>query len=333
MLPRAVGYSAALLDYFFRGRLESRLDIRKDDVGLHATVRFVNRSPNETMSGTVSLYYDTADGARKPLGSWAGIIEPNRESDPPLQISPLPADTAPTPWLVVFRGQLGEEADAVAAGRVGAGVYLVSLVRSRFPGSECLGPPIAIDGSFVAPGLSLPVFVFPSKHSGTYVRHRTVFYNCNQGGGVIVEPAESELRTLVYRTSSDSPGNTVTVSLPSGLAQCGLLEFIGGFIPGTTFPVSVEVVELDVPSVLADFYRYTLAAPPSVRRRLGVVADGQTAAFDVGDARFFGFRVVEDPPPAILGPVFVPYDTPQVTRSNAAPGLCFTLPTMSIEQR
>jgi len=109
MLPRAVGYAATLIDYFFRGFVpagyeEERLRIWGSD---------------EVMSGEFQLLYDTADGTRRPLASWTLRVDPNGVSDPLATPSP-PPDAAPNArcWLV-FRGQLGLEPDAVAASQVG----------------------------------------------------------------------------------------------------------------------------------------------------------------------------------------------------------------------
>jgi len=106
MLPTAVGYSAALLDYFFRGQL----DVSVEEDG----IRIENWTPDEAMSGTFDLYYETADGTRTRLGTWTLTLDANAQSDL-LPVQRLPSDTPSTTFcVIVFRGQLGLEPDAVA---------------------------------------------------------------------------------------------------------------------------------------------------------------------------------------------------------------------------
>ena len=105
LLSRAVGYSAALLRYFFRGQL----DMEVSNVG----VRIANWTPGETMAGTFELYHDAADGTRRRLTSWTLQLPPDQYSQH-LSTPRLPPADAGAPCLLVFRGTLGQEEDAVA---------------------------------------------------------------------------------------------------------------------------------------------------------------------------------------------------------------------------
>jgi hypothetical protein len=106
LLPRAVGYSAALVDYFFRGRLALTVDPNG--------VLITNGTPSETMDGTFTLYAETADGTRTSIGSWTLALAAMATSAV-LPVPPLPADTPSTTFCVlVFTGQLGPEPNAVA---------------------------------------------------------------------------------------------------------------------------------------------------------------------------------------------------------------------------
>ncbi|HLF92412.1 MAG TPA: hypothetical protein VJB14_03055 [Planctomycetota bacterium] len=109
LLPRAVSYSAALLRYFFRGRLEATADA--------SGLRIVNRTPGEDMRGAFKLYYDTPDGTRRLLASWT-LVVPSGQSSGPLTVAPPPQDAAPgAPCLLVFRGALGQEPEDAVAGQ------------------------------------------------------------------------------------------------------------------------------------------------------------------------------------------------------------------------
>jgi hypothetical protein len=105
LLPRAVGYSAALLDYFFRGRLSAVVE--------EHGVRVVNHTPDETMSGFFWLYAEADDGSRSLLGDWPLTLDPDVPSAPQAARR-LPADSPNTRCFLVFRGGLGHETDAVA---------------------------------------------------------------------------------------------------------------------------------------------------------------------------------------------------------------------------
>ncbi len=69
LVPRAVAYSTALLDYFFRGLLVP--------FGNDRSFGFVNGN-DETMDGTFTLYYDDAGEVRRPVpgAQWTRVLAP-----------------------------------------------------------------------------------------------------------------------------------------------------------------------------------------------------------------------------------------------------------------
>lgn len=113
LVPRAVSYGVALVDHFFRGRLEVAA------VGDRLTVR----NPTKlTFDGTATVYADAADGTRRPVGGFEGL---------PVFLPPggattwsgfaLPASPVGR-YLLVFEGEVeaapGSGAmDAAVAGR------------------------------------------------------------------------------------------------------------------------------------------------------------------------------------------------------------------------
>jgi hypothetical protein len=108
LLPRAVGYAAGFLDTFFRGSVGGAFEQQNLTISGSA----------EVMDGTFRVLYDTDDGTRRELASWALRIEPDATS-PALPTPTLPADAAPgMPCWLIFRGQLGSEPDAVAGSRI-----------------------------------------------------------------------------------------------------------------------------------------------------------------------------------------------------------------------
>ena len=112
LVPRAVAYSTALLDYFFRGQVIA--------FGNDVSMGFQNLG-DEAMAGTFALYYDDANEIRRPVpgATWTrtlapgGLVEGLQLSEPS---SPPARD--PGRYLLVFRGAMGSEADAVVGKQV-----------------------------------------------------------------------------------------------------------------------------------------------------------------------------------------------------------------------
>ena len=110
LLPRAVGYSAGLLNYFFRGDMDFTIDANDRDDGVKG-VKISNRF-TEDMDGTFNLYYDTADTNRHLLGSW-NISLASQGTSQVLSFH-VPQDYYKYKYTLAFRGRMGTEQDAVA---------------------------------------------------------------------------------------------------------------------------------------------------------------------------------------------------------------------------
>ena len=151
LIPRAVAFSAGMINYFFRGKM----DVKKEsqDLGF----RIVNLGA-ETMSGRFALYYDAIDGNRYPVqvdpndpnrapndpNAWflsigpVDAAQPDANQSEPLFYVPPPEDGSaaapkrPHEYLLVFKGDMGEEKADEQNGVIGA-------VAAKFipaPGSE-----------------------------------------------------------------------------------------------------------------------------------------------------------------------------------------------------
>jgi hypothetical protein len=121
LIPWAVEYSAGLLDYFFRGDLEAEAD---GDDGIKIT----NQS-DENLNGVFSLYYDAADGKRYPVAdaSWSMALDAKEESATLDYTEPTdPAPKDPGKYLLVFKGEEGQEESAVI------GVFIELMSESPF---------------------------------------------------------------------------------------------------------------------------------------------------------------------------------------------------------
>ena len=151
LIPRAVAFSAGMINYFFRGRMEVRKE--SQDLGF----RIVNLG-TETMSGRFALYYDAIDGNRYPVqvdpndpnrvpndpNAWfltispVDVAQPESNQSEPLFYIPPPEDGSaaspktPNQYMLVFKGDMGEERADEQSGVIGA-------VAAKFipaPGSE-----------------------------------------------------------------------------------------------------------------------------------------------------------------------------------------------------
>jgi hypothetical protein len=114
LLPRAVAYSSALIDYFFRGKLGLEV------VGTNQ-FRMWNHSSEPLNDGTVLVYYDNANDDRILLGfgNIYNAVASGQSTDtfsfePPPGVSYPPTDNkTPGVYWVVFLGTLGGEDNAV----------------------------------------------------------------------------------------------------------------------------------------------------------------------------------------------------------------------------
>jgi len=121
LVPRAVAYSTALLDYFFRGRMSA--------FGHDRSFALENLG-DEPMDGTFTLYYDDDGDVRHsvPGATWTRALEPFSAVED-LSLSPPsePRPKAPGKYMLVFRGTLGSEPDAV----VGREVFIEPVMFVR----------------------------------------------------------------------------------------------------------------------------------------------------------------------------------------------------------
>ncbi|MBI1814845.1 MAG: hypothetical protein HYR72_07700 [Deltaproteobacteria bacterium] len=110
LIPRAVGYSAGMINYFFRGAF-SIYSLDGSDRGPF----FVRNSTAEPMNGSFQMYWDDAAGNRQPVGL-PQMIPVAAHSESPFEFAFAPDPTV-SDYTVVFQGKLGDESGAVAASR------------------------------------------------------------------------------------------------------------------------------------------------------------------------------------------------------------------------
>jgi hypothetical protein len=145
LIPKAIGYSAALLDYFFRGDI----DLVKDtDTGFGYVI--VNNT-EEDMAGTFEIYYDNVNDERILL--WSGqltldTLSSGNNTSGNISFT-VPGDAKQNgSYIVVFRGRLGNEEGAVAGKVVNLSETFIFLVTT--PGREFIVFKLSDDGNSYA---------------------------------------------------------------------------------------------------------------------------------------------------------------------------------------
>lgn len=135
LLPRAVAYSASLLDHFFRGRLEADLVDDPSNVGAMSAA-VVNRSKEALgAGGEVSIHADDALGRRRLMGSTRLAQEvPPGGALPLVELDPLAVDGS-TRLMAVYQGPLGaEQPGGGSPGAVIGKVFRPAAVEEVFAG-------------------------------------------------------------------------------------------------------------------------------------------------------------------------------------------------------
>ncbi len=132
LLPRAVGYSAGLLDYFFRGTLGIRRipgGIKVKNTNAEDMASYTDSSGSAL--GTIGVYYDDTRNLRKPLGisTLTAPLTPGGELT--IQFSEPSDNIQKGRYIVVFRGKLGNEEGAVIGKITTIPIYYVKRVNGH----------------------------------------------------------------------------------------------------------------------------------------------------------------------------------------------------------
>jgi hypothetical protein len=107
LIPEAIKYSAGVLDYFFRGRVETAWIWANE--AEKSALRIVNKSGQELKGGTFNLFYDNDSGVRTEIPSpnltttYTGIL-----ADDDMIEAEFTTPTGPiTSYTVVYKGTIG----------------------------------------------------------------------------------------------------------------------------------------------------------------------------------------------------------------------------------
>ncbi len=112
LLPKAIGYSKALLDYFFRGKLD--VDLFSADANDQSIVQVsgTNASADTLDGGTLTLYADDPKGVRSPVTALDPNLTVTAAAGAPVVSARFQAPENAERFIAVYQGKLGQEAPA-----------------------------------------------------------------------------------------------------------------------------------------------------------------------------------------------------------------------------
>lgn len=133
LIPRAVGYSSALINYFFRGQMDilpASGGLQVKNTGTEEMTYYTDKSTGKDVA-EISIYYDDTNNVRQhpPLATYDLLVPlAPGETTPIIPFSPPTDNIEPGRYIVVFHGKLGQEEGAVI-GKVTAPqkMYYVSV--------------------------------------------------------------------------------------------------------------------------------------------------------------------------------------------------------------
>jgi len=223
LIPRAVGYSAGLINYFFRGKI----DVVPDPI--NAGKYIIKNLGPEDMKGTFTLYYDAADGKRYPVAgaapdkTWTDIAIAKGGQADNLSFTP-PTDPAPKAsgeYLLVFNGDMGEE-------KAGNGSMAVAAKKIETPGALLITKYISSGSYLVYRSTDLgkswaPISTLGDYGQMIYIGDNAVLspgaLSTNGGSDWISLPTDRQL--AIKRGTAERIGNnqligTIAVRSPTG---------------------------------------------------------------------------------------------------------------------
>ena len=193
LVPRAVGYSAGLINYFFRGQIDLEQDA--NDPSKYV----INNNSDEDIHGTFSLYYDDKSGNRKlnkqSLTYGLATISAHDKSSP-VTFDDKDDAKEPGTYTLVFQGTMGGESGAI----VGRVVKFTSKRLELTPPSHYVYG--IIDGSII-----------PQQFTTIKAKVRSPNQDSPVTNGTIQAVARYKIRSD-YKPdlSTDPPGDTAAIA-------------------------------------------------------------------------------------------------------------------------
>ena len=146
LIPRAVGYSAGLLNYFFRSSFDFTVDVSGNDASARLlTISIPPELTAETMDGTFTLYAEDKDGLRSAVAGASITTTLFRGASAQAIFAPVSGVRA---YVLVFRGTLGAESDAVTGKVKPMGPFVAALqTTAEFTGEAARATVTEVDNA------------------------------------------------------------------------------------------------------------------------------------------------------------------------------------------
>jgi hypothetical protein len=146
LIPRAVGYSAGLLNYFFRSNFDFKVDESGNDPSKRLlTISIPPELTAETMDGTFTLYAEDNDGLRSAVVGATITTALFRGGFVQAIFTPVSGVRA---YVLVFRGTLGNEPDAVTGKVRPMGPFVAALqTTAEFTGEAARATVTEVDNA------------------------------------------------------------------------------------------------------------------------------------------------------------------------------------------
>jgi hypothetical protein len=146
LIPRAVGYSASLLNYFFRSSFDFTIGVSGNDASARLlTISIPPELTAETMDGTFTLYAEDKDGLRSAVAGASITTTLFRGASAQAIFTPASGVRA---YVLVFRGTLGAESDAVTGKVKPMGPFVAALqTTAEFTGEAARATVTEVDNA------------------------------------------------------------------------------------------------------------------------------------------------------------------------------------------
>ena len=154
LVTRAASYSAGIINYFFRGKIDFVKDPQNN-------AQYIIRNlGSEEMEGTFALYYDDVNGIRNPVpgASWQLTLSPGQDSAPVSFVAATNPAPVNSDYYLVFYGRIGAELPSTNS----VGAVAIKVISEHWePWGETLTEHHPWVSETMAGGLTLPPSAVP----------------------------------------------------------------------------------------------------------------------------------------------------------------------------
>ena len=257
LIPRAVSYSAGLINYFFRGKIDLIPDVTQPGTYL------IQNLGSEPMDGTFFLYYDSDDSGTGTVNNRTLVQQPwvnvQIAAGGQVNVGAIAAPATPTPkmpgaYMLVFQGTMGAETGAVVGKAVKPQILIFATDSEDPPGDgtpnhtthmfiqqtiaqRLLSNPGGITA--VVAGVALPPMQISNISSCGFFSADCVLTSLSAGVLLSTDPFEFRSAHFTLTTNNAfTVGGLFSGSTPADLQLIPLDTLCANFIESTSFEVA-----------------------------------------------------------------------------------------------